>query len=70
MTGAPGAGEPPGRRPLLERLGLAAVAGVLGALFAGVALASWVGGEGFLALMAAIGAAMALWAGAVTIIRG
>ena len=58
------------RRPLIERLGLAAVALVLAALFGGVAAASWAGGELFLAVMAAIGCLMTLWVGALTLIRG
>ncbi len=64
------ANEPRARRPLLERLGMAALAFVLAALFGGMALASWIGGEEFLALMAAVGAAMTLWAGAITVLRG
>jgi hypothetical protein len=59
-----------GRRPLIERLGLAAVALVLAALFGGVAAASWAGGELFLAVMAAIGCLMTVWVGALTLIRG
>jgi hypothetical protein len=64
-------GEPPREpRPLIERLGLAAVALVLGALFGGVAAASWIGGELFLAIMGAIGCAMTIWVGVVTLLRG
>lgn len=58
------------RRPLLERLGMAAIALVIAVLFGGVAAASWVGGEGFLAIMAGIGALMTAWAGANTLLRG
>jgi hypothetical protein len=64
---------PPERReprPMIERLGLAAVALVLGALFGGVGVASWVGGEPFLAIMGGIGCAMTLWVGGVTLFRG
>ena len=43
------------RRPIVERIGLAAIAAVLATLFGGVALASWAGGEPFLAVMAGIG---------------
>jgi hypothetical protein len=57
-------------RPLIERIGLAAIALVLATLFAGVALASWAGGEVFLAAMGAIGCLMTLWVGALTLIRG
>jgi hypothetical protein len=72
-----GGGESPGagggesaRRPLLERLGLAGIAVVLAILFGGVAVASWLGGEPFLAIMAGIGALMTAWAGAITLFRG
>ncbi len=62
--------EPREPRPLIERLGLAAVALVLAALFGGVAAASWVGDEPFLAVMGGIGSLMTLWVGALTMIRG
>ena len=42
-----------GRRPLIERLGLAVIALGLGALFAVVGIASFVGGEPFLGVMGA-----------------
>lgn len=58
------------RRPLLERLGMAAVALVLAIMFGGMALASWIGGEGFLAIMAGTGALMTAWAGVRTVLRG
>ena len=64
-------GEPPRQpRPIIERIGLAAVAIVLAILFGGVAAASWVGGELFLAVMGAVGCLMTLWVGALTLIRG
>lgn len=63
--------RPPGeRRPLIERLGMAAIAAVLAALFGGVALAAWVGGEPFLAVMGAIGCLMTAWVGGLTLFRG
>ena len=49
---------------------MALVALVLAALFGGVAAAAWVGGEGFLAVMAAIGAVMTAWAGGRALFRG
>jgi hypothetical protein len=55
---------------VIERLGLAAIALVLAILFGGVAVASWVGGEPFLGVMAGIGSLMTLWVGALTLIRG
>jgi hypothetical protein len=58
------------KRPILERLGLALIALVLGILFGGIALASWIGGELFLAVMGAIGCGMTLWVGALTLFRG
>jgi homoserine acetyltransferase len=61
---------PPAKRPILERLGLALIALVLGALFGGMAVAAWIGGELFLAVMGAIGCAMTLWVGGLTLIRG
>jgi len=63
--------EPPREpRPIIERIGLAAVALVLASLFGGVAAASWVGGEPFLAVMGAAGCLMTLWVGLLTLIRG
>ncbi|MDO8486048.1 MAG: hypothetical protein Q7S35_13990 [Candidatus Limnocylindrales bacterium] len=67
---APAPAVPREPRPMIERLGLAAVALVLAVLFGGVAAASWVGGEPFLAAMGAIGSLMTLWVGALTLIRG
>jgi hypothetical protein len=58
------------RRPIVERIGLAAVAAVLATLFGGVALASWAGGEPFLAVMAGIGCLMTAWVGGLTLFRG
>jgi hypothetical protein len=62
--------EPREPRPFIERLGLAAVAFVLAVLFGGVAAASWIGGEIFLAVMGAIGCLMTVWVGVMTLIRG
>ncbi len=57
-------------RPLVERIGMAAIAAVLAALFGGVAMAAWVGGEPFLAVMGGIGCLMTAWVGALTLFRG
>ena len=57
-------------RPMIERIGLAAIATVLAILFGGVAAASWVGGELFLAVMGAVGCVMTAWVGVLTLIRG
>jgi hypothetical protein len=59
-----------GGRPLIERLGMAAVAIVLALLFAIVAVAAWAGGEAFLAVMAGIGALMTVWAAGFALLRG
>ena len=67
---APEAGEPREPRPVIERIGLAAIAAVLAILFGGVAAASWVGGELFLAVMGAVGCVMTAWVGVLTLIRG
>lgn len=58
------------KRPILERLGLALIALVLGGLFGGMAVASFLGGELFLAVMGGIGCAMTLWVGGLTLVRG
>ena len=73
--GGPDGGErdpeaPREPRPLVERIGLAAVAAVLASLFGGVAVASWVGGEPFLAVMGGIGCLMTAWVGGLTLFRG
>jgi hypothetical protein len=63
--------DPPrGRRPVVERIGLAGIALVLGALFGAVAAAAFSGGEPFLGAMAAIGCLMTLWVGALSVFRG
>jgi hypothetical protein len=61
---------PPERRPLVERIGMAAIAAVLATLFGGVAVAAWVGGEPFLAVMGGIGCLMTAWVGGLTLFRG
>lgn len=58
------------RRPVIERIGMAVIAAILAALFGGVAVAAWVGGEAFLAVMGAIGCFMTLWVGGLTLFRG
>jgi hypothetical protein len=56
-------------RPLIERVGLAAIAALLSTLFGGVAVAAWIGGEIFLMTMAGIGCLMTAWVGALTLFR-
>ena len=57
-------------RPLIERIGLAFIALLLALLFGVVSVASWVGGELFLAVMAGVGCVMTIWVGTLTIVRG
>jgi hypothetical protein len=57
-------------RPMIERLGLTAIAALLAVLFGVVSVASWSGGEVFLAVMAGVGCLMTLWVGALTLLRG
>lgn len=67
----PAAPEPDRRpRPLVERLGLAVIALILGSLFALVGVAAFLGGEPFLGVMGLIGCLMVLWVGGLTLFRG
>jgi hypothetical protein len=68
VTDAPAVRREP--RPFIERLGMAAIAAVLAALFGAVAASAWVGGEVFLAAMGAIGCLMTLWVAGLTLVRG
>jgi hypothetical protein len=70
VSGDPDAGGSTPRRPLIERIGMAAIAGVMAILFGGVAVAAWLGGEPFLAVMGGIGCLMTAWVGAITLVRG
>jgi hypothetical protein len=69
MTDDPRPGDG-SRRPLVERVGLAAIAAVVVTLFGVVAAISLASGELFLAIMAATGALMTAWVGALTLLRG
>jgi fatty acid desaturase len=68
----PGDGAPDerARRPMIERIGLALIALVMALAFGGVAVAAWVGGELFLAVMGAVGCLMTAWVGGLTVLRG
>ena len=75
--GAAETGAPPSdadaireRRPVLERLGLAAIAIVMAVLFGVVAVAAFAGGEYFLAAMGFVGCMMTLAVGGSTLLRG
>lgn len=67
-TPGTGAGDD-GPRPLIERIGLGAIALLVMILFGALSLASWAGGEVFLGVMAGIGALMTLWAAGSTLRR-
>jgi hypothetical protein len=69
-TGQPVVDEVRERRPVLERIGLAAVAVVMAALFGIVAVAAFAGGEIFLAAMGFVGCMMTLAVGGSTLLRG
>ena len=57
-------------RPVLERIGLAAIALVIAALFGAIGIAALGAGELFLGVMASIGALMTLWAAGSTLRNG
>jgi hypothetical protein len=63
-------GEPPERRPWLERIGLAAIALVMGALLTVMAVVAWAGGEWILAAMSASGAVLTIGVALLTLVRG
>ena len=69
MTAGPQS-PPPEPRPIIERLGLAAIALVVTALFGAITLAALGAGEVFLGAMAGIGALMTVWAAGSTLRRG
>ncbi len=70
-TFAPVAAAPDLRpRPLIERVGMAAIALVVAAMFVLVSAAAFIGGEPFLGIMGAAGVLMVLWVGGLTLIRG
>lgn len=56
-------------RPLLQRLGMAAVALVMTAFFAAVGVVSLAGGELLQGTMAALGALLTAWVGLLTLRR-
>ncbi len=65
-----GAGPDLTPRPIIERIGLGAIALILAVTFGGIAAAALASGEVFLGVMAGIGALMTLWAAASTLRRG
>jgi hypothetical protein len=60
----------PEPRPWLERIGLAAIALVMGALLGVMGITAWLGGEWILAAMSASGAVLTVGVGLVTLVRG
>jgi hypothetical protein len=72
--GGPSGGRPdaapPEPRPWLERIGLAAIALVIGALLAVMGIVAWAGGEWILAAMSASGAVLTVGVAVVTLVRG
>jgi hypothetical protein len=72
----PGVGEPmtgtgqAAPRPMIERIGLGAIALVIAVLFGAVGAAALANGEVFLGIMAGIGALMTVWAAASGLRRG
>ena len=62
--------DPGGPLPWLERIGMAAIAAVLGAVLIVVAVAAFAGGELILAAMSFSGAVRTVGIGLATLIRG
>lgn len=60
----------PAPRPLIERVGLGAIALVIAVLFGALGVAALSNGEIFLGIMAGIGALMTVWAAASGLGRG
>ena len=60
----------PRPRPMIERIGMAAIALVVASLFAVVAVAAFAGGEPFLGVMGVMGCLMVLWVGGLTLFKG
>ena len=69
-SGSPLPAPPSEPRPWLERIGLAAIAAVMGALLTVMAVVAWAGGEWILAAMSGAGAVLTIGVGLVTLVRG
>ena len=63
-------GPSPEPRPMIERVGLGAIALVVAGMFGTLAYVALTGGEIFLGVMAGSGALMTLWAAATSLRRG
>jgi hypothetical protein len=57
-------------RPIIERVGLGAIAVLIAVLFGALGVAALANGEVFLGIMAGIGALMTVWAAASGLRRG
>jgi hypothetical protein len=72
--GGPSGGRPDAApsepRPWLERIGLAVIALVIGALLAVMGIVAWAGGEWILAAMSASGAVLTVVVAVATLVRG
>ena len=62
--------DDPPPRPLVERVGLGAIALVMSGLFGTLGFAALASGEVFVGVMAGIGALMTLWAAISSLRRG
>jgi len=62
--------DPAPPRTLLERIALGGIALLVAAVFGGLGLAAFAGGEVFLGVMGGIGALMTVWAAASNLRRG
>ena len=62
--------DPAPPRTALERIALAGIALLVAALFGGIGVAAFAGGEVFLGVMGGIGALMTVWAAASNLRRG
>jgi hypothetical protein len=69
VTREPGVQPEVQGRPLVERLGLGAIALIIAAIFAALGITAWSSGEVFLGAMAGIGALMTVWAAVTTLRR-
>jgi len=63
-------GDSAPRRTPLERIALAGIALLVAAVFGGLGVAAFAGGEVFLGVMGGIGALMTVWAAASNLRRG
>ncbi len=70
LEGPSGGGPDREPRPLVERIGLAAIAVLATALFSTIGIAAAASGEWFLGIMGGIGALMTTWAAVTSLRKG